>query len=110
MFSQKDFAFTLQSTTATISSKEVGDKRARRNHVRLVGDRVKDLEFLVVVLVDLQYGRLIATPIAIVGSRPNGDKGLVEIELEALVDELMRTAHELQTIHVAKLFCDLGAK
>lgn len=86
--------------------------------MRLVGDGVKNLELVVVVLVELQNRRLIATasnineinndygsgaPVAVVRRRPDRDQGLVKVVLVALVDELVRAAHHFQAIKVTKL-------
>jgi len=89
---------------------EVGNEGSRGDHVGLVGDGVEDLELLIVVLVDLQDGRLVSASVAIVRRGPNGHQSLIEVELESLVDKLMRAANKLQSIHVAELLGDLGAE
>ena len=60
--------------------------------------------------IDLQDGSDVAAAVAVVRGRPDRDEGVVEEELEALLDELVCAADEVDAVHVVELVDDLGAE
>ena len=101
-----------QFGSTTGSSQEIGyNGLIIDGALGLVLDRVERLERVLEVLVDLEHGRNVATSVAIVGRRPDGDQVLVlEPELVALHDELMGASNEADAINVIEFRGDLSAE
>jgi len=95
------------------TSKEVvtGSTAVGRNVTLVIRDSGEDAELGVHVLVDGHNGCDVAATVAVVGSRPNSDDRILrEVVLVALVDELMSSGNQFETIHVVELSRNLVAK
>ena len=68
-----------------------------------VGDGAEQLRLSSVDVLEDHDGRDVPAAVAVVGRRPHGHQLLVEHELVAFVDQLMRAADELQVVDVNKL-------
>lgn len=94
----------VRTTRTWRQLQEIGHGGAGRDGSLVVGDGIEDLELPVQVLVQGQDGGHIATPVAVVGSRPDSHEVLlVKHVLVALLDQLMGTADELEAIDVDEL-------
>lgn len=62
-----------------------------------------NLQGVLQIIVQLHYGRLITTPIAVVRSTEDGDDIALMTPIEALHDQLMRTADQGETVAVIEL-------
>ena len=72
--------------------------------------RVEDLELGREVLVELEDGGHVAAAVAIVGRGPHRHEAVVEHELVALHDELVRAADEAEAVAVVELLHNVRAK
>ncbi len=59
------------------------------------------------VIVNLHYGGLIATSIAIVGGRENSHYSSIVLPLITLHNKLMSSGNEVKIVDVGELFCDV---
>lgn len=71
---------------------------------------IKDLKRPLQVLIELENGGDVAAAIAVVGRRPDCHKLLIEHPLEALHDELVRAADEVDIVRVVELAHNVGAE
>jgi len=77
----------------------------------ILGNGAEDAKLGVQILANVHDRRNIATAITVVRGRPDGNHGLLrEVILVALIDQLMSTSNELQTINVIELGCNLVTK
>ena len=67
-------------------------------------------ELAVEVLVELEYGGHVAAAVAVVGRRPDGQHGLVEVPLVALHDELVGATNEVDVVGVVELSDHVAAE
>lgn len=59
------------------------------------------------IIVNLHYGSLVTTPVAIVWRRENGDYRSVVLPLITLHDKLMGPGNEVKIVDVGELFGDV---
>ena len=79
--------------------------------LRLILDMIERLEGVFQVLVNLEHGSDIATSVAVVRGRPDGDQVLVlEPELVALHDELMGACDKPHIVRLAEAIDDVAAE
>lgn len=86
-----------------LSLEEVGGGCSGRYHALRVRDSAEQLGLSSVDVLEDHDGCDISAAVAVVGRRPHSHQLLVKHELVAFMNQLMRTADELQVVDVNKL-------
>ena len=73
-------------------------------HSHTIRDGTEHKSFAVLCRIEFQNGSNVATAIAIVGRRPNGDEFFVEHVLDALLHQLVCTADQLEIVQMHELY------
>lgn len=92
------------------SSSEEVRRLLRWNDPVRVGDGVEDARLPLLGRAEVQYRGHVPAPIAVVGRRPHRHQLLVEHVLDALVDQLVCPADQVQLIALHKVVGDEGAE
>lgn len=92
------------------SLQKVGGHLARGNDSVSVGNCVEHFWFPVVAVLKLQNGGYITAPVAVVGSRPYSNQGVVEHVLVSFVNQLMCTTYQLEVVDRHEFFGNLRSE
>ena len=87
-----------------VRSQEVVCLRLLARHApALLRRRLEDGELSLEVLVELEDGGDVATAVAVVWRRPDGQHGLAKVPLVALHDKLVRATDHLNVVRLVEL-------
>lgn len=97
--------FLYLSLFTCLRSEEIRYSALRRNHLMFLLVFCENLRFSLQVLVESQNCSYVTAPIAVVGSRPNGNNDIpFEHVLVALLDQLVSSADQIELVNMSKLF------